>query len=495
MESYKNKESIIDLNLEERRYLDKLVEYDEKLREWDLQLNTIDELRTFLLSDRSASLMPPLLYLPANEGFIIKTMNQIYEVEFGDDEMKNDRTEDNPEFRYANDKVNTLKRELVAYLLETKGAIEKEKSFLKNEIVGFENVLRTIPKDQREIINYQRKIEVNEKLYNFLLEKRAGVIIERSTISSAAEVVEKPRLLGRIGPDRAGIRRSYLVYGLISSLLLVAIRFFFFQRFKSVEDFKSWSNLPILAGVSNFKTDLVPNNISYPKSEIAEQYRRIRTNLQYVDSHHKSILLTSMFPSEGKTHNAIHIAALKALGGKKTVLLDLDLHKPSIHKKLNIDNVDGISSLLSGTELDYRTVAHQVFPDFDVITSGQRPPNPSELILSTRTEELIRQLREDYDIIVIDTPPLHLITDAKELQKYSDINLLVLNTKNATRQTVIDIEDYLTEYAPKNFSLILNGVKNNNFLYKYGGKRYKYAYKYGYGNYGYGYGGYTDKDN
>ena len=490
LESYKARESIIDLNSEEKRYLDKLVDYDEKIRDWDLQLNTIDELSDFLNGDQSASLMPPLLYLPPNEGFITKMLNQIYDVEFGDEAMKNERAEANPEFRYANEKVKNLKRELKAYLLETKNAIEKEMQFLKNEILSFEKVLRAIPKDQREIINYQRKIQVNEKLYNFLLEKRAGVIIERSTISSAAEVVEKPRFLGRIGPDRDALRSSFVLYGLALSLLIVAIRFFFFQRFKNIEDFKDWTNLSVLSGVSVFKTGLVPNNEDYPKSELAEQYRRIRTNLQYVDSQHQSILLTSMFPSEGKTHNAIHIAALKALGDKKTILLDLDLHKPSVHKKLHIENVTGMSSLLSGAEVDYKNVVHTIFPNFDVISSGQRPPNPSELVLSDRTEDLMNQLRKDYDIIIIDTPPLHLITDAKELQKFSDINLLVLNTKNATRQTVIDIEEYVEEYAPKNFSLILNGVKNSNFMYKYGGKRYKYAYKYGYGASGYGYGEY-----
>jgi capsular exopolysaccharide synthesis family protein len=494
LESYKAKESIIDLNSEEERYLDKMVVADEKIHKWDLQLNTVSELLLFLESGKSTSLMPPLLYMPENEGFIVKMLDQMYELEFGDNRLDEDRAQGNPQFDYTNKNIQSIRSELISYLKETSRAIEKEKIYLMTEVQNFENILRSIPKDQREIINYQRKILVNEKLYNFLLEKRAGVIIERSTISSAAEVVEKPRLIGRIGPNREAIRTSFLMYGLVLALLATAIRFFFFQRFKNIEDFKDWSNLPVLAGVSNFKNELVPNDTDYPKSELAEQYRRIRTNLQYVDSNHQSILLTSMFPSEGKTYNAIHIASLKALGDKKTVLLDLDLHKPSVHKKLKLDNVTGMSALLSGAVSDYKTVVNTIFPNLDVITSGQRPPNPSELVLSDRTEILMKQLREDYDIIIIDTPPLHLITDAKELQKYSDVNLLVLNTKNATRQTVIDIEDYVEAYEPKNFSLILNGVKNNHLLYKYGGKRYKYAYKYGYGNYGYGYGGYGDKN-
>jgi capsular exopolysaccharide synthesis family protein len=494
LESYKAKESIIDLNSEEQRYLNKMVDYDEKIRSWNLQINTLEELMVFLKANKSASLMPPLLYMPSNEEYITKMLNQMYDLEFGEQRMDGSRTDNNPQFDTKNENVKSIRSELLLYLNETKGAILKEMEFLKGELGSFEAILRSIPKDQREIINYQRKIQVNEKLYNFLLEKRAGVIIERSTISSAAEVVEKPRLLGRIGPDRSAIRTSYLLYGFLLALLAVAIRFFFFQKFKNIEDFKEWSDLPVLAGVSTFKSDLVPNSSTYPNSEIAEQYRRIRANLQYVDSKHQSILLTSMFPSEGKTHNAIHIAALKGLGDKRTVLLDLDLHKPSVHTKLNITNDVGMSSLLSGAENDFKSVRQTVFKNFDVIPSGKRPPNPSELILSDRTEELIRQLRNEYDIIVIDTPPLHLITDAKELQKYSDVNVLVLNTKNATRQTVIDIEDYVAAYTPKNFSLILNGIKQNNLLYKYGGKRYKYAYKYGYGYGSYGYGGYGDRN-
>lgn len=492
LQSYKTNESIIDLNSEEQRYLNKMLEYDEKIRTWDLQVTTLNELMSFLESAKSASLMPPLLYMPANEVYITKMLNQLYELEFGNNKLEDNRTVENPQFSSVSKNVENIRSELLLYLKETKAAVLKEINFLKRELNNFETILRSMPKDQREIINYQREIQVNEKLYNFLLEKRAGVIIERSTISSAAEVVEKPRLLGRIGPDRAAIRNSYLIYGLILSLLIVAVRFFFFQRFKNIEDFKEWSDLPVLAGVPLFKDNLVPNDGSYSKSEVAEHYRRIRANLQYVDSKHQVILLTSMFPSEGKTHNAIHIGALKALGDKKTVLLDLDLHKPSVHKKLGLKNEGGMSSLLSGAEDDINAVKQSVFTNFDVITSGVRPPNPSELILSDRMGELIHKLRREYDIIVIDTPPLHLITDAKELQKFSEINLLVLNTKNATRQTVIDIEDYLAGYSPKNFSLILNGVKQNLLLYKYGGKRYKYAYKYGYGFGAYGYGSYGD---
>lgn len=502
LESYKAKESIIDLNSEEKRFLNKLIEYDDQIRQWDLQLSTINDLQNFLQSDKSASLMPPLLYLPKNEAFITNMLRQLYDLEFGEKGMVQDRTTDNPQFDYSEKNAKNLKNELHAYLNETKAAIKKEQVFLQKETESYEKELRRLPQDQREILNYQRKIAVNEKLYNFLLEKRAGVIIDRATISSAAEVVERPRLVGRIGPNRAAIRNSYFTYALVLAILFAAIRFFFFQKFKSVPSLKQWSDLPVLAGVKSFKKEYVPNTIDYPKLDIAEHYRKIRANLQFLDAGHKSILLTSMFPGEGKTHNAIHIAALKALGDKKTILLDFDLHKPSVHKKLRIDNSQGMSSILSAAVSDYKMLKQTIFPGFDVIPCGVRPPNPSELVLNERVKSLFKELEADYDCIVIDTPPLHLITDAKELQRYADIYLLVLNTRNASRQTVIDIEEFVGEYSPKNFSLILNGVKSSGILYKYGNYRYKYAYKYGYGygtygaNYsskkgygGYGYGG------
>lgn len=486
LESYKARESIIDIDTEEKRYLDNLVDYDNQIREWELQLNTIDDLQAFLKSDKSASLMPPLLYLPKNEGFITKMLERLYDLEFGEKGMVEDRTIDNPQFNYSDNSAKNIKNELYAYLNETKAAIKKEQAFLQLEVEAYEKELRSLPQDQREIINFKRKIAVNEKLYNFLLEKRAGVIIDRATISSAAEVVEQPRLIGRIGPNRAAIRNSYITYSLILALIITAIRFFFFQKFKTVPDLKQWSELPVLAGVKSFKKEFVPNTDDYPKQDIAEHYRKIRANLQYLDASHKTILLTSMFPGEGKTHNAVHISALKALGDKKTILLDFDMHKPSVHKKLKIDNTQGMSSLLSGAVDDYTTVTQEIFPNFYVIPSGVRPPNPSELVYNVRTKELFEELKKDFDCIVIDTPPLHLITDAKELQKYTDVYLLVLNTRNATRQTVVDIEDFVEEYSPKNFSVILNGVKTAGLLYKYGNYRYKYAYKYGYGYGAYG---------
>jgi capsular exopolysaccharide synthesis family protein len=298
--------------------------------------------------------------------------------------------------------------------------------------------------------------------------------------------VEVPRYRGTVGESKSAVQGKYVMYGFVIGFLLALIRFVFFFKLKNIREVKTWSNIPILGSMRYIKGEMDIRSPDFLKSEVANILRSIRASLKFIDSNQKVILVTSMFPSEGKSLNSIMQGAIQASSGKKTILIDFDLHKPSVHKKLDLKNDKGMTNFLSGQTDDVMSLCNEVSENYFVMTSGQRPPNPSELVLSDRTSFLFETLHENFDQIIVDTPPLHLITDAKILQAYADINIVVLNVKNATRKTLLDIEEYKERFEPKNMCVLLNGVRETKLSYLYSYK-YKYAYKYGYGYAGYKY--------
>ncbi|MCE3280288.1 MAG: ptk, partial [Bacteroidetes bacterium] len=222
------------------------------------------------------------------------------------------------------------------------------------------------------------------------------------------------------------------------------------------------------------------------KAPITESFRAIRTNLEYFASERKSkvVLLTSYHPGEGKTFCSVNLSTILAKAGKKVLLLELDLHKPKVQKAFNMESLVGASNVLIGKSDVASTIQKTEIENLYVLLSGPTPPNASELILSKYLIDIFDYGRENFDYVIVDTPPVGLITDALVMMKNVDVSLFVLNTKFAKKQIVNIVEDIVVTNKLQNFALILNGVKR-----KKSGYYYNYGYGYGYGSgYGYGYG-------
>jgi capsular exopolysaccharide synthesis family protein len=242
---------------------------------------------------------------------------------------------------------------------------------------------------------------------------------------------------------------------------------------------------------------LVINN---PKSPIAESFRSIRTNIEFITQSKSpcTVLVTGDVQSIGKTFNSINIASIYALYGKKTILLGFDMRKPKLFQEFGLNNNVGISSFLSNREPFENIIqtASQV-PNLDIITSGPIPPNPAELIASEKCDEFFKLLKEKYDYIIIDTPPLGLVTDAFLLMRFADVKLFIVRqgvtNKNIFGSIIKDLED-----RDIDASIVINGIQTNKGYYgkRYGSYRYGYgyAYGYGYGRYGSQHSGYYGND-
>lgn len=495
LEDYKAKESIFNLNKEETIYYEKLISYDEETKKLELQLKTIDQLVDYINKSKEGSLLPPSFYVPTGDAYLSKTLEALYEMQTKRNSSLYDLKDNNPLVKRTDKSFELTRKDMLAYLENTKGAVRAKMAEIAKTTQNYENLLRSVPKAQRDILNIERRIGINEKLYNYLLEQRANVIIERATITPESEVIDRPRSQGAVRPNRDSIRNNYLLGGLVIVAGIIAIRFFFIDKYESPTDIKAVTDIPVIGGIPHIKKMMPFNSKDYVDSDLAESVRRIRTNLQFMGASmdKKIILVTSMFPSEGKTFTSVNLAYLNALTDKKVLLVDFDMHKPNVHRTLKIGNTEGLSNILSGNESDWQSLINEVHPNLHVITAGPVPPNASELVMMTSVTELLEEFRSTYDIIILDTPPLHLITDARILMSNSEINLMIMNVKNATKNNLVDVEMFYEEGIAKNFAIVLNGVKMSRFAYLYSKYDYKYAYKYGYA-YGYGYGYKYGKD-
>ena len=240
---------------------------------------------------------------------------------------------------------------------------------------------------------------------------------------------------------------------------------------KTAEDFDKLTNIPLYAAIPQRKDKMTG-------SQFEEAMRVLRTNLQFAGGAKKSkiVALTSSISGEGKTTAAVALAKIIAATGKKVVLLDLDLRRSRIHVEFNITNKVGVSSVLSGVRTLHEVMHEDILENLDVITSGPKPPNPSELLVTASFDEMIAKLSEAYDYVIFDTPPIGLVTDAMILLQIADIGLIVTRANYSKKAFIKNIERFAAEHKLQNLGFIINGVEADK---KQG---YGYGYGYGYGS-------------
>jgi capsular exopolysaccharide synthesis family protein len=213
------------------------------------------------------------------------------------------------------------------------------------------------------------------------------------------------------------------------------------------------------------------------QSVASEALRLIRTNLDFIATESKSkvIVVTSTVPSEGKTTIATNLAAVFGASDKKCIVLSLDMRRPMLHKVFSLTNKIGMSTVLSKSSALKEVIwEHKKINNLDIITSGPIPPNPSELMQAGKIEEIINELREEYDYIVIDSPPMGLVTDSLLLMKQADISLVVFRSEFSEKEYIKSLEEIASSYNINNVGLVLNGVKPKNMSQSF----FKYSYTY-----------------
>lgn len=219
-------------------------------------------------------------------------------------------------------------------------------------------------------------------------------------------------------------------------------------------------------------------SLSNPKSRAAEAFRTLRTNIQFssVDKELKTIVVTSAQPSEGKSTIMVNLAVTFAQSGKKVILIDCDFRKPTVHKKFEISNIDGITSVLTQSKTLEECIRKTEFQNFSILTCGPIPPNPAELLSSNRMKNILRDLKSDFDVIFIDTPPVLAVTDAQILSAITDGVVFVTAYGQTEKYAITKAKELINKVGGKFIGVVLNKVPYKSHSYYYENNYYYDSY-------------------
>lgn len=482
LEEFKKQNLTLELSSEQYSYFSRILNLEQEKAQLEIQAKSLSFWYDYVIQNKDVTNIPPNLF----QGSDVSALYSEYaDLNKERTLLEQNASVDNFKLKEKNQQLDRIRTNITNFLSLSRKSSQEKINLLSVQIKEYEEYFRGLPKTERELVNIQRQLGVNEKIYIFLLEKKAENIISKAGIIPEKSVLEPARSRGIVSPDKKKTNMTYVGIGIALALLIVVIRKMFFETIDSKEDLKQYSTLPIF-GIIGKSKEAKENYLvieAKPKSPITEAFRALRANFEYLAPglDKKVILITSCMANEGKTFCATNLAAIIAKADKKVLLIGLDLHKPKLHEALKLPNDIGITSVLIGkTTLD-KAIKNTAIDTLDVLLTGATPPNASELVFSQRLNAMINELKEKYDFIIIDTPPIGILSDALILMKVSDINLFVIRAGTARKQ-FIDLAHQVKETNnPKNLGFVLNGASGRT---TYG---YAYGYGYGYGNYGYGY--------
>ncbi len=336
--------------------------------------------------------------------------------------------------------------------------------------------INRLPATQRQLGSIERKFRLNDAIYNYLMEKHAEAKITQASNLPDNIIIEQAK--GGSGPISPNRRRNYMLalcLGLVVPFGFVWARTTLNNKIESQDDIESLTDSPVLGKIMHNRHKTRNVMFEFPKSNIAESFRALRTNLDfYVRSGQKKIILiTSCFENEGKSFIALNLAMSYAQLGRKTLLVDCDLRKPKIYFREQEESQEGLSSYMIDKAEIEEIILKSPHPKLDYIIAGILPPNPVELLALDKTEKLLARLRSVYDIIVLDTTPLAQVTDAYLLINHSDLNIITARHGQTIKNVFSLVMKDLFQKKINNTCIVLN----DNRIY-----RDQYGYGYGYYN-------------
>ncbi|NND94092.1 MAG: polysaccharide biosynthesis tyrosine autokinase [Flavobacteriales bacterium] len=501
LNSFKQEYKINDLNMVSDVYLDRLNTVEQQLFDLKIADNLLNEISKIQdsASDMDVYNLMAVIAGSEYENTLQGLLDELGELLKSREEIFYEITAESDFTKSLDYRIEIQKNLILESISSLKKKNTERRKLLEVRNEELESVFRGLPTKELEYARYERLYSINEKYYTSLLEKRIEYRISKAGFVSDNKVLEAASVPSLpISPNAKMIYTSFLGIGLLLSFLFVIVRYLLHNNITSLNEIAklSHASIGILGIIPKYKEQIPVSQLlinKKPKSLLAESFRTIRTNLQFVDneSGSKVVAVTSTISSEGKTFIAINLAGILAFSGKRVLLLDLDMRKPKIHKGFGVDNERGMSTLLIHKHSLEQCVRKSDEKNLDFITAGPIPPNPSELIISPAMSDILAEVKTMYDIIVIDNPPVGLVTDGISTIQLADYPIYIFRADYSKKHFVQNVDRLINENGIKKLSVILNGVDVERNRY---GSYYGYGYGYAYGSgYGYGYYG-TSKE-
>ena len=477
IEGYRSSRGITDISSQSQVYLENVQANDSKLNEVNVQLNVIGGIDKYLNSPQNLQYAPSTLGI--TDPLLNSSIEKLSQLQLQREKLLATTPETNPDFEPIDRQIKTTKHAIKENIENIRSSLLLTKNKLESFNSKYESSIRNVPVQERQLIDKTRQQSIKENLYVYLLQKREEVALNYSSILSDARIVDYAYASSKSTRKPIVYGVAFLL-GIILPAGLIYARSALSNKVTTAKEIEEVTGLPILAELSyiNISSSLIitgKNNIV-----ISEDFRKLRTNLNLLrDNHEKGwvTLITSSISNEGKSFVSTNLGCFLALSGKKTIILEMDWRRPKISGIFNLSaSHPGISDYLANeSSIDQIIQKSSVNPNLDLIVSGPLPPNPSELLESNEIESLIQRLRLNYDHIIIDTPPVNLVTDAKILSRYSDTILYIIRQAFTYKSLLTFIKSLSKEGQFVNMKIVFNSIEKGRYGYgdNYGKGYYK----------------------
>lgn len=482
MTRYRQVNQIVDVSSYTSELLGKASKFDVQLSELMLREKYLNYLSKYLKTNMDAGTVLAPSSLGLNEPMLMALVQQLNDLET----KKNTTPEKNFYYQQHKKDIENVKKSIFEVVSSMRASLELEKEDFNKRYDVVKKEIEQLPTKEIEMIGFERKYKMDDNYYTFFLQKRAEAEILKASNTPDNNILDKARvLMVTNGDTRQNKVFLFLMFGILIPTVLVVIIELLNNTVRSTKDVERNCSFPLIGAVRHTQSDsplLVTKN---PRSAFTEMFRVIRTRIEFIVKRKNNVVImsTSTESGDGKTYFSINLAGIYSMSSKKTILVDLDIRKPSINQRFNIIQTNGITNyLINQCTLD-EIIVKLPDVDFDILPAGTIPPNSGELIRSEKLVELIAELRQRYDFVIIDSSPIGVVTDAYSLAELSDVNLFIVRNGKTNKTFFKKLSAQLkSDKIPHIYTVINDVIADNGRYSKY--TSYKYAYLFGY-SYGY----------
>lgn len=488
LKSFSKNKNIFEIEGGGAKFSDKIMDFDVEKDHITRKIAYYNSLKAYLNNSVDYSRLPAPSVAGIEDPNVVANVSKLISLSTQRSEMayavKSDKI-----FKDFDNQMQAVKNVLLENISSAKSSLLYDLSMVNAKIGQAESTVKRLPEEQQELLKIKRKYDLNDNIYTEFLQKRNEAEIVKASNLSDIHFIDPAKDIGGglIGPKTSVNYILALFLGILIPLMFVFIIFFINNSIQTADDISKLTDIPIIGVVGYNKEAVSLAVFDKPKSALSEAFRGIRSSLQFLYKKQqlngsKTLMITSSISGEGKTFCSINIATVFALSEKKTVIVGLDLRKPRLADEFCLTNhqLGVVNYLIRQNTLEEITNPTQI-ANLDVILSGPIPPNPSELILSDAMGELIDELKKKYDYIILDTPPVGLVSDALELVQFADVVLYIVRQNYTKKDMITLLNNRIKRGELSNASIVFNGFENKA---KYGAV---YGYGYGYGAYSNGY--------
>ncbi len=465
LQGFRDKNQIMDFNLETQEISTQLSRLEEEQAVEQIKLKYYYYLQKYLSGNDSTEKIIAPSTIGIHDPLLNSLIAELSELNNEKSKLLISSTKENPYYKVLLSKIENNRKLLNENVQNIINNSEITLENLNKRIFEVQEKVNKLPATERELLSITRKFTVKEQIYTYLLEHRAEAAIAKASNVADNKVIDSAFVNQKTFPNSNQVYLLAIIIALAIPGGIISLKFLFCKKITSKEDVLEKTNIPISGITFHSPRNKVEMVFDHPKSIFTESLRTLKSNLSFFSTNNeiKTLLFTSAYSGEGKTFACINNAALYALSGKKVLLIDCDLRNPNIKKALDFKQETslGLSHIIAKDVAWQKCITkyENNKNSFDVISHGIIPPNPYAIIESEKMEKLLKELRTIYDIIIIDTSPVGIVSDALSLMKFSNKIVYVVKHNYSNKNAISILNDIAYPHEKKNdFAILINNV-------------------------------------